>query len=147
VSQLAAEYHERYTPSDPEESLLVETLIASEGRLRRMRRIQTHMWAAANPTVQFKNLVKGFIGGPDPCSSGDAFFSASLGFERHQRIVNSCERQYHRALKALVARNPAPQPEQSTPASANLVSLRQNPQHHTPQPANDTIQNPDQAPA
>jgi hypothetical protein len=103
LAELAAEYHEQYAPSDSEESLLIETLIASEWRLRRMRRMETHMWGAANLTVQFKNLVKGFIGGPDPCSPGDAFFTASLGFERHQRIVNSCERDYHRALQQLAS--------------------------------------------
>jgi hypothetical protein len=131
LAGLAAEYHEHYTPSNPEETLLVETLVASEWRLRRMRRVETHMWQAANLTVQFKNLVKGLIGGPDPCSSGDAFFTASLGFERHQRIVNSCERDFHRALKDLTERAHSlhtPQPEDSTTSSANLVPLSQNSQ-------------------
>jgi hypothetical protein len=128
LAELAAEYHERHTPSNPEEHLLVETLVASEWRLRRMRRVETHMWECANLTVQFKNLVKGIIGGPDPCSSGDAFFNASLAFERHQRIVNSCERDFHRALKDLTARAralSAPQPEDSAASSANLVPLSQ----------------------
>jgi hypothetical protein len=96
-----------------------------------MRRVEIHMWECANLTVQFKNLVKGYIGGPDPCSSGDAFFNASLGFERHQRIVNSCERDFHRASKDLAARahaQSAPQPEDSTTSSANLVPLSQNSQ-------------------
>jgi hypothetical protein len=166
LAELSAAYHEHHIPADPEEHFLVETLVASEWRLRRLRRVETHMWECANITVQFKNLVKGIIGGPDPCSSGDAFLTASTGFERHQRIVNSCERDFHRALKdlearaasrtapsmcdrppgllpadargagapmsknagqALAAGNSASQPQQSTPSSANLVSLQQDP--------------------
>jgi hypothetical protein len=46
LAELAAEYHEHYTPADPEETVLVETLFASEWRLRRMRRVETHMWDA-----------------------------------------------------------------------------------------------------
>jgi hypothetical protein len=33
------------------------------------------------------------------CTSRDAFATDSSKFERLQRVVNSCERAYHRALK------------------------------------------------
>jgi hypothetical protein len=41
AAELAAEYHKckYHIPSNPEENLLVETLVASEWRLRRMRRV------------------------------------------------------------------------------------------------------------
>jgi hypothetical protein len=63
------------------------------------------------------------------------------GFERLQRIVNSCERDYYRSLKELVARVHglrAPQPEDSTTSFANLVPLSQNsqpPAYAAPKPA------------
>jgi hypothetical protein len=81
--------------------------------------------------------------------TGAAFATAAPAFERLQRIVNSCERNYHRALKQLAAlqlarahggpipaqpqrSKPAPQPQHSTTSSAKLAPLSQNPQHPPP---------------
>jgi hypothetical protein len=131
LAHLTAECHEHHTPSNPEEWLLVETLIASEWRLRRMRRIEIHFWEDANITFQVKNLFK-VLFEINPCSGGEAFLTDSTNFERLQRVVNSCERDYHRALKDLVARahgRRAPQPQRSTAGSANLVPPRNNPQN------------------
>jgi hypothetical protein len=61
----------------------------------------------------------------DTCTSGDACATDSSTFERLQRVVNSCERVYHRTLKELeVARahslrtpqaDPEPSPAPPTP--------------------------------
>jgi hypothetical protein len=40
LAELAAEYHEHHSPADPDQRLLVDTLIANEWRLRRMRRVE-----------------------------------------------------------------------------------------------------------
>jgi hypothetical protein len=141
LAELAAEYHEHHSPADPEQRLLVDTLIANEWRLRRMRRVEAVLWEHAADAFLVQHPEA------EACNSAHAFTTNSGYFECLQRMVNGCERNYHRALKELqrleVARahglrapEPAaepPQPQQSTTSSANLASIRQNPK--TPPPA------------
>ena len=145
LADLAAEYHEHHRPSNPEERFLVDTLVHNEWRLRRMRRVEADLWRTATIMFEVHNMVNDLpIDGP--CTSGDAFHTDSLIFERLQRVVSSCERSYHRARKELVARahgrrteEPEPaqpaaqQPQDSKPTSEELASFRQNPH---PSPAN-----------
>jgi hypothetical protein len=115
-------------------------------RLRRTRRVEAELWQTASNTFLVKNSETTIT-----CTSGDAFATDSSTFERLQRVVNSCERAYHRALKeiqrlqaqpkvgqALPPANPdpvsqkptpepAPQPEQSKPTSGKMGSVRQKP--------------------
>ncbi|MGA3242090.1 MAG: hypothetical protein ABSG03_38030 [Bryobacteraceae bacterium] len=148
LAALAAEYHEHHSPADPDQRLLVDTLVHNEWRLRRMRRVEAELWEHATNAFLAQNTEA------PACSSGDAFATASGQFERLQRVVNFCERNYHRALKelqrlkakvgqALPPANPGPppqkaaadppQPQQSTTTSAKLGSFRQNPK--TPPPS------------
>jgi hypothetical protein len=136
LAELAAEYHEQYSPVDPKQRFLVDTLVANEWRLRRMRRVEAELWQSASDLFIVKNLDTTVT-----CTSGEAFATDSSTFERLQRVVNSCERVYHRALKELeVAQGhalqaaqpesepaPAPQPEQPKPTSPSSASLRHNP--------------------
>jgi hypothetical protein len=149
LAELSAEYHEHHSPADPDQRLLVDTLVHNEWRLRRTRRVEAELWQTAHDLFIVKNIDT-----TATCTSGDAFATDSGIFERLQRVVNSCERAWHRALKELqhlqaqeVARahglrpeaapSPAPapatQPEQCKPGSANLGSVRQNPQTPAPQ--------------
>ena len=146
LAELAAEYHEHHSPADPGQRFLVDTLVNSEWRLRRLRRVEAELWEHATNAFLAENIEV------QACSSGDAFATAAPTFERLQRVVNSCERAYHRALKELQAQvvrghalrtphsetpeaapqpeatpTPAPQPEQSKPSSANLGSVCNNP--------------------
>jgi hypothetical protein len=148
LAELSAEYHEHHSPANPNDSLLVDTLVHNEWRLRRMRRVEAGLWQRAYNTFVVKNIEVTLT-----CTSGDAFATNSSTFDRLQRVVNSCERTYHRILKELqakvgqalspgnldaVAQKPlptpagAPQPQQSTTSSANLVSFRQTPQNPPP---------------
>jgi len=140
LAELAAEYHEHHSPADTDQRLLVDTLIANEWRLRRMRRVEAVLWEHAADAFLTQHPEA------EACNSAHAFATNSDLFERLQRMVNVCERNYHRALKELMARGHAlrtpqpapdpattPQPQQSTTTSAKLVSFRQNPQ--TPPPA------------
>jgi hypothetical protein len=145
LAELAAEYHEHHNPPDPDQCLLVDTLIHNEWRLRRMRRVEAVLWEHAADAYLTQHPEA------EACNSAHAFVTNSGFFERLQRMVNACERNYHRALKALhrlkakakvgqalPPANPGPppqkaaatppQPEQSTTTSAKLVSFRQNPQ-------------------
>jgi hypothetical protein len=108
-----------------------------------MRRVEAELWNTAYNTFIVKNIDI-----TDTCTSGDAFATDSSTFERLQRVVNSCERVYHRTLKELDLarahglRTPQPetgpepkpaeptqasQPEQSKPTSTSSASFRQNP--------------------
>jgi hypothetical protein len=150
LADLAAEYHDQYRAANSAQRFLVDSLIANEWRIRRSRRVEAELWEHATNDYLAQNIEAA------ACSSGDAFASAAPTFERLQRVANSCERAYHRALKELqhqqVARGhalgspqpdagptaapapapapaapQAPQPQQSTSTSANLGSFRQNP--------------------
>jgi hypothetical protein len=136
LAELAAEYHEHHNPADTDQRLLVDTLIHNEWRLRRMRRVEAVLWEHAADAFLTQHPEA------EACNSAHAFATNSDLFERLQRMVNACERNYHRALKELhrlkelVARGHAlrtPQAEQSTTTSAKLASIRQN--LRTPPPA------------
>ena len=153
LAELSAEYHELCSPADAKQRLLVDTLVHSEWRLRRMRRVEAELWQTAYNAFIVENIDR-----TSTCTSGDAFATGSATFERLQRVVNCCERVYHRALQELerrqeVARGhalrtpqpeaepapePAQQPEQSKPASESSASVRHNfktPASADPKPA------------
>jgi hypothetical protein len=146
LAELAAEYHEHHCPADSDQRFLVDTLVANEWRLRRTRRVEAELWQSAHDFFIVKNIDT-----TSTCTSGDAFATDSSTFERLQRLVNSCERAWRRALKELqhlqeVARGhalrttqpetepgyaapaPPPQPEQSASTSESSASVRQNPE-------------------
>jgi hypothetical protein len=118
LAELSAEYHEHHRPADPGQCLLVETLVHNEWRLRRMRRVEANLWRRAYNTCLVKNIETTLT-----CTSGDAFATDSPTFERLQRVVNSCERDYHRALKDL--QTSVGQPPSSPHATANPRPLVQ----------------------
>ena len=95
LAELAAEYHQHHSPADPDQRFLVDTLVNSEWRIRRTRRVEAELWDHATTTFLAEHTEA------PACSSGDAFATASPTFERLQRIANSCERTYHRAHKEL----------------------------------------------
>jgi hypothetical protein len=131
LAELAAEYHEHYNPADAHERSLVDTLVANEWRIRRMRRVEAGLWEHASNLFIVKNLDT-----TTTCTSAEAFATDSATFERLQRVVSSCERDYHRAHKELVvARGHAlrssqpetdPEPQPAEPA-------------HTPQPEPENV--------
>jgi hypothetical protein len=144
LAELSAEYHELCSPADAKQRLLVDTLVHSEWRLRRMRRVEAELWQTAYNAFIVENIDR-----TSTCTSGDAFATGSATFECLQRVENCCERVYHRALQELerlqevarghALRTPQPaagpaadpseslQPQQSKTSSAKLASFRQNP--------------------
>jgi hypothetical protein len=166
LAHLAAECHEHHSPADPGQRFLVDTLVNNEWRIRRLRRTEAELWEHATNA-----FLAGNIEAP-ASSSGDAFATASPTFERLQRVINACERNYHRALKQLQVarahgvRSPqtapqlasapaaAPQPQQSKTTSANLASFRQNPKtppanpnSNSAVPAENPVASPNSAPS
>jgi hypothetical protein len=133
LGELSAEYHQQHRPGNSVERFLVDTLINNEWRLRRMRCVEADLWVHATNTYFGKNPQI------EACSTGDAFVTATLAFEHLQRLANSCERIYHRALKELqrlqMARAHAldtQQTEQSKATSASLASFRDFPKNPPP---------------
>ena len=89
-------------------------------------------------------------------NGGEAFTAAQKPFIHLQRIVSSCERNFHRALKELVAAvdarpsvavmsEPVPQPDsaaqaaQTIPTSAQLVSFCTEPKSHASTPETEAL--------
>ena len=96
LAELSAEYHELCSPADAKQRLLVDTLVHSEWRLRRMRRVEAELWQTAHNAFIVENIDR-----TSTCTSGDAFATGSATFECLQRVANCCERVYHRALHEL----------------------------------------------
>jgi hypothetical protein len=96
LAELTAEYVEQFNPATAEERGLVELLVHNEWRLRRMRRIEARLWIDASGLYLIRNIDYTIT-----ATSGGAFGADSAIFERLQRVVNSCERAYHRAAHEL----------------------------------------------
>jgi hypothetical protein len=129
LALLAAEYHELHSPADANERFLVDTMINTEWRLRRLRRVEADLWRSAHNLFMEQN--------PEIRSAdcGDAFIGSGPAFERLQRIVNSCERHFRNARKELqesqAARAdalPASQPEETITTSESPASFRTKPE-------------------
>jgi hypothetical protein len=137
LAELAAEYHEFYSPANVDERFLVDTLVNNEWRLRRLRCVEADLWHAASKSVQ----QAGEVG---EAGLGDAFEASGPAFDRLQRIMNSCQRQYDRARKELQSLNATrpprqsnPQPEETTTTSESSGSFHTNPENQpktAPQP-------------
>ena len=145
LAELDAELRDQYAPANPTERHLVDTLVHNEWRLRRMRRVEAVLWehAAEAYLAEHPEL--------ETCNSADAFTTSAAAFERLQRVVNSCERNYHRALKELQSQQVArahglrsPQPEESTTASASSASSHEYPETA---PISTALAQPDRATA
>jgi hypothetical protein len=121
--------NEQYSPADAAERFLVDTLVSNEWRLRRLRRVEAELWQTGVDTSPNKHTEM------ERATSGDAFATSPSTFERLQRIVNSCERAYHRALKELAAAQVprahglrTPQSEETTISSESPGSFCTNPE-------------------
>jgi hypothetical protein len=121
-ARLADEYHDDLQPANPAEHALVEALIENEWRLRRLRRTEVEIWEQVSD-----KLLAGK--GPDGVvTAGETFAAASGEFVRHQRVVESCERNYHRALKELERLQ-----SKRTPAQGSVLQFPQPPRRTEPQ--------------
>ncbi|MGA3237680.1 MAG: hypothetical protein ABSG03_15405 [Bryobacteraceae bacterium] len=120
LALLSAEYHEQYLPANPVEHALVETLIKCEWTLRRLRRTEVEIWEQVSDKILADRGPDGVV------TAGETFAAGSDQFLRFQRVVESYERNYHRAHKEL-QRLRAAMP-QSGSASGRRGSILQFPQ-------------------
>jgi hypothetical protein len=99
---LRDDYYDRFTPDRPEEYALVDSLIASDWLLRRLRTIEGQLWkqgvAEAREWSSFKPAT--------PLAS--ALSSVENSLTRLQRRIDSADRAYHRALNQIRRLQQAP---------------------------------------
>jgi hypothetical protein len=130
LAELTAELHDQYKPADSTERFLVDTLVNNEWRLWQSaidRFIENHTETQA-------------------ATPADAFQASNSAFERLQRVINSCKRNYHRALKelkALAAAGNTPQPEEAKTTSESVSSFRTKPNVDLETAANSVTPAPD----
>ena len=88
--QLETEYYEDFAPANAIERALIDQLIRNEWILRRYAAVEPGVWHFRFQRNKNEDL-------------GDAFVDASATFLRLDRIRNSAQRNYARALKELKA--------------------------------------------
>ena len=133
LEELTADYYDQFPPSSATERFLVDTLIASEWRLRRLRTAEAQLWQH-----ELKDASDSIRGLQQECPLGHVFDRSTDNFTRMHNYLQSAERSYFRALKELNrlqagAARPspsAPDPEAAPPEPANLelASFFQNPE-------------------
>jgi hypothetical protein len=93
---LAAEYYERFTPDRPEHYAVVDSLIASDWLLRRLRRIEAQLW-----NQQIAQARKWDSDFKEATSLACALSRVEDSLTRLQRRIDSADRAYHRALNQI----------------------------------------------
>jgi hypothetical protein len=131
---LQREYFDRFQPYTPEERFQVDSLIRSEWSIRRLFRVEAHLW-------EYHAMLSDRSSG---VPLGEGFTRASEVFMRLQRRVNASERTYKEAYKELgrlqATRTSAPafasaQPHQQQPSGAGASACQpQMPPQPDPQP-------------
>ena len=110
LAALAAEYHERFSPTTPEQCFLVDTLVSDDFLLRRFRRIEGELLteAARDITGDFYTL-------------GEAYGMKCDTLDRLQRRINATRKSYLKSLEALnkLRANPESVPESKAESMEN----------------------------
>jgi len=88
---LQKEYFDRFLPFTPEERFQVDTLVRSEWSIRRLFRVEAHLW-------EYHAMCSDRSSG---VPLGEGFNRASEVFMRLQRRVSASERSYKEAYKEL----------------------------------------------
>ena len=144
LEALIAEYQARFDTSTPERRAMLDVLVNAEWMLRRLRRGEMHLWKAT------------YIDTENPASRIVNF--GSPVYERVQRRINACLRNYRTALRELetlpVAEEQLESLQQPTPAigfvpqpsvqplEGQLVEQALPPAFPTPEPPTQLPQDP-----
>jgi hypothetical protein len=102
LDDLAAEYRERFNAADAAERCLVDVLIDSEWRLRRLRRVEAQTWAKMNR--ELLDHRRNFAKHPNEVvvpTAGEVFCGDADKFTAIQKAIGACQRDYRQTLKEL----------------------------------------------
>jgi hypothetical protein len=94
LESMAANYQQQLRPFSQIEQFLVDSLIESDWRLRRLRKAETELWAA----------------NPDPAAAFE-----NLGLARLYRLIATTRRFYSQSLKELMYELAVTEPARSAP--------------------------------
>ena len=92
---LTAGYYDEYQPATASQRALVDTMISNEWLLRRLRRVEAGIW---NQGLQF---IKDSYFQPKDHPEASTYSSQDEILARLQRRLDSLDRAWHRAIKAL----------------------------------------------
>jgi hypothetical protein len=126
LATLSAEYHEQYLPANSAERALVDTLVNNEWSLRRLRRAEIEIWDQVSDKILADRGPNGVV------TAGETFAAGSDQFVRHQRAVDSCERNYHRAHKELQRLRAASLKSETSGRRASVLQFPQPPRSTEP---------------
>jgi hypothetical protein len=88
LEALAAEYREQFQPESPLEMFLVDSMVAAEWRLRRLRKIEAQLW---------QRELTGASAAADMAEA----YTRNAALTQVQRRMEAAERSYYRALKQM----------------------------------------------
>ena len=116
LAELTADYHERFRPANPEQRMLVDSLVSDEFLLRRFRRIEGELLteAARQITGDFYTI-------------GEAYEMKSDTLDQLQRRVNATRKSYLKSLEALNKLRAQPEtasdPKSESPENQTLTPV------------------------
>jgi hypothetical protein len=92
LEALAADYRGQFEPESPLEIFLVDSMVAADWKLRRLRKIEAQLW---------QRELTGSPQGPDAAADLAEAYSRNPVLSQVQRRIESTERSYYRALKQM----------------------------------------------
>jgi hypothetical protein len=111
LAALAAEYHQRFAPTTPEQRCLVDSLVSDEWLLRRFRAIEAEVLMKSCESIT-----------GDKRTLGEAYDWEDKTLERLQRRINATRRSFEKTLATLNQLRaqtsvPAPEPKPVQPVA------------------------------
>jgi len=92
LESLAAEYRQQFEPESPLEMFLVDSMIAADWKLRRLRKIEAQLW---------QRELTGHPQGQDAAADLAEAYSRNPVLAQVQRRIEATERSYYRALNQM----------------------------------------------
>jgi hypothetical protein len=87
LEALAQEYREEFTPKSPSEMVLVDSLIAGDWQLRRLRKVEALLWREFADTTAAADLLEAY--------------GRNKALDQVQRRIQTTERSYRQTLKQI----------------------------------------------
>jgi hypothetical protein len=99
LERLTGEYYDRFVPQGPEECALIDSAIASDWLLRRLRKTECEVWTRSMTRKVDDQRKWGEK--PETYTHAAAFMEQAKVFERLQRRISATERALRASLESL----------------------------------------------
>jgi hypothetical protein len=140
LAELACDYYHRWRPVLPEERVLVDALVHAEWELRRLRKVEAHLWS------HYEAVSVGWDGSKSYAHLGMIFERGAGDFMRLQRRMDATLRAYHlnleklQAMEEQVADVEEEQPEPAAPVEVTSIGFV--PSEPVEQPVEEPVEQP-----